>query len=354
MKKTLPRSRTARPPRPAPRRPRWRWPLAGALALTAAAAAFALLHTANEPWPAKAPEVPEVWVPGGEFLMGDDEFADAPPVHKVAVDGFWMDRTEVTNEQFAWFVKQTGYRTVAERQPDQAEFPDADPERLVPGAGVFDPTGCPPAQDCPTCGLWWKYAPGACWRHPEGPGSDLAGREKHPVVHIAWEDAVGYANWAGKRLPTEAEWERAARGGVDGRRYYWGDELLPGGRWMANVWQGTFPVEDRAEDGHHGTAPVGSYPANGYGLHDMAGNVWEWCADWYRPDYYAVSPARNPQGPDDSIDPDGRGEPKRVQRGGSFLCSDNYCVRYRAGARGQGEPRTGLAHTGFRCVRSSR
>ena len=346
MKKTLHRS--------TPAAPRWRWVVTSVMALTLAAAAFALFHVSNEPWPPKAPEVPEVWIPGGEFLMGDDEFADARPVHKVAVDGFWMDRTEVTNEQFAWFVKQTGYRTVAERQPSRAEFPDADPARLVPGAGVFDPTGCPPAQECPTCALWWKYLPGASWRHPEGPGSDLKGRVKHPVVHVAWEDAVAYANWAGKRLPTEAEWERAARGGADGQRYYWGDELRPGGKWMANIWQGTFPVEDRGEDGHHGTAPVGSYPPNGYGLHDMAGNVWEWCADWYRPDYYAVSPAHNPQGPADSIDPDDRGEPKRVQRGGSFLCSDNYCVRYRAGARGQGEPRTGLSHTGFRCVRTAR
>jgi formylglycine-generating enzyme required for sulfatase activity len=225
---------------------------------------------------------------------------------------------------------------------------------MVPGAMVFDPSGCPPAQQCLSCYDWWTYLPGACWRHPEGPGSDLKGRERHPVVHIAWEDAAAYAKWAGKRLPTEAEWERAARGGVGGRRYYWGDELLPGGQWMANVWQGTFPVEDRAEDGHHGTAPVGSYPPNGYGLYDMAGNVWEWCADWYRPDYYAASPAHDPPGPADSFDPDAPGEPRRVQRGGSFLCSDNYCVRYRAGARGKGDPATGLAHTGFRCVRGAR
>jgi formylglycine-generating enzyme required for sulfatase activity len=263
-----------------------------------------------------------------------------------------MDRTAVTNEQFSWFVKQTGYVTVAERQPEAADLPGVPAERRVPGAGVFRPPAGKSVDQCAGCGEWWAFVPGACWKHPEGPGSDLAGREKHPVVHIAWDDAVAYAKWAGKRLPTEAEWELAARGGLDRKRYAWGDELKPGGKWMANIWQGRFPGENTCEDGFYGTAPVRSFPANGYGLYDMSGNVWQWCADWYRPDYYAASPDRNPPGPESSVDPDGRGEPKRVQRGGSFLCSDNYCRRYRVGARGQGEPKTGLSHTGFRCVRA--
>ncbi|HEY7156856.1 MAG TPA: formylglycine-generating enzyme family protein [Gemmataceae bacterium] len=333
------------------RNPRLLLVLTGLLLLTAAA--FAVL---NMPTSSSAPTMKEVWIPGGEFTMGSEAFDDARPPHKVYVDGFWMDESEVTNEQFAWFVKQTGYVTIAERTPRPEDFPNVPrenlPARMVAGSPVFTPAKCPPGQVCLTCDNWWEYREGANWRHPEGPGSDLRGREKHPVVHIAWEDAMAYARWAGKRLPTEAEWERAARGGLEGKRYYWGDELRPDGKWMANIWQGQFPLENRADDGFPGAAPVKSFPPNPFGLHDMSGNVWEWCADWYRPDYYAVSPKDNPQGPDSSIDPDGRGEPKRVQRGGSFLCSDNYCVRYRAGARGQGEPKTGLSHTGFRCVRS--
>jgi formylglycine-generating enzyme len=330
--------------------------LVGLLVLTLlAAAAFALLNVPAEPPPAP---MKEVWIPGGEFTMGDEEFDDAKPLHKVHVDGFWMDETEVTNERFAEFVRQTGYGTIAERTPRREDFPawvqkDLQ-EPLVAGSPVFNPARCPLGRVCLSCNDWWEYRPGANWRHPEGPGSDLRGREKHPVVHVAWEDAAAYARWAGKRLPTESEWERAARGGLEGKRYYWGDELRPNGKWMANIWQGVFPVENRADDGFAGTAPVKSFPPNAYGLYDMAGNVWEWCADWYRPDYYAESPKNNPQGPESSVDPDGRGEPKRVQRGGSFLCSDSYCVRYRAGARGQGEPKTGLSHTGFRCVRSAR
>jgi sulfatase modifying factor 1 len=315
--------------------------LVGLLALGAmAAAAFVLLNVAAGPPPEP---MKEVWIPAGEFTMGNESFADARPLHKVHVDGFWMDETEVTNEQFAEFVKQTGYRTMAERVIDG----------IPAGAGVFDGTKCPIGEACRDCRNWWDYRAGANWQHPEGPDSDLRGREKHPVVHVAWEDAIAYARWAGKRLPTEAEWERAARGGLEGKPFYWGDELLPDGRWMANIWQGKFPREDRGEDGFVGTAPVKSFPPNAFGLYDMAGNVWEWCADWYRPDYYSFSPKNNPQGPESSIDPDGRDEPKRVQRGGSFLCSDGFCARYRAGARGQGEPKTGLSHTGFRCVRSA-
>jgi formylglycine-generating enzyme required for sulfatase activity len=307
------------------------------------------LNKAEPPGPA-----PEgmVWVPGGQFWMGDDFFEDAKPRHLVYVDGFWMDRTAVTNEQFARFVEATGYRTVAEQPPDPQRFPDLTPERRVPGAGVFrPPPGKKSAKECRSCLDWWQFVPGACWKHPAGPGSSIEGKEQHPVVQICWDDAVQYALWAGKRLPTEAEWEFAARGGLDRKAYCWGDELRPGGRWQANVWQGTFPGEDTGADGFRGTAPVGSFPANGYGLYDMAGNVWQWCSDWYQADYYRLSPSRNPQGPAFSIDPDGAGEPKRVQRGGSFLCSEDYCVRYRVGGRGQGAVDTGLSHTGFRCVR---
>ncbi|HWG47931.1 MAG TPA: formylglycine-generating enzyme family protein [Gemmataceae bacterium] len=321
--------------------------------LCVAGGAFALLTVSADSQPAP---MKEVWIPAGEFTMGDEDATDARPLHRVYVDGFWMDETEVTNEQFAWFVKQTNYVTIAERTPRREDFPaelrDQLPEQLVAGSPVFNPRQCPPGKACVDCANWWEYRKGANWRHPEGPDSHLRGREKHPVVHIAWDDAQAYARWAGKRLPTEAEWERAARGGLESKRYYWGDELCPDGRWMTNIWQGEFPSDNRAEDGFTGTSPAKSFPANAFGLHDMVGNVWEWCADWYRSDYYTVSPKRNPQGPESSIDPDGRGEPKRVQRGGSFLCSDNYCLRYRAGARGQGATDTGLSHTGFRCVRS--
>jgi sulfatase modifying factor 1 len=294
-----------------------------------------------------------LWIPGGEFWMGTDDpsFADAQPVHRVRIDGFWLDRTEVTNAQFARFVEETGYRTLAEVPPDPAQFPDAPPELLVPGSIVFTPPTEAVSLDNHL--VWWRYVPGACWRHPEGSDSDIADRQDHPVVHVAWEDAVAYARWAGKRLPTEAEWERAARGGLERREYVWGDALTPGGRWRANIWQGRFPIENTADDGFRSTAPVGSYPANGYGLSDMAGNVWEWCADWYRPDYYQRSPRDNPPGPADSHDPLEPGLAKRVQRGGSFLCSDLYCSRYKPGPRGKGEVGSGASHTGFRLARSA-
>jgi sulfatase modifying factor 1 len=301
------------------------------------------------------PSAPEgmIWIPGGEFRMGDADpmFPDAQPVHKVYVDGFWMDRTEVTNAQFARFVEATGYVTVAEQQPNPKEFPDVPPEKLVPGSIVFTPPDKQVPLDQPLS--WWRYVPGASWRHPEGPDSNLDGRESHPVVHVCWHDAQAYAKWAGKRLPTEAEWECAARGGLEQKRYCWGDELLPAGTWQANIWQGDFPRANTKEDGFERTAPVASFPPNGYGLFDMSGNVWEWCADWYRPDYYANSSARNPAGPESSYDPSEPHLPKRVQRGGSFLCSDTYCVRYRPGPRGKGEPGSAASHIGFRCVRSA-
>jgi formylglycine-generating enzyme len=301
-------------------------------------------------------EPPEgmVWIPGGEFTMGSTEFDDAQPVHRVRVDGFWMDATELTNEQFAKFVEATGYKTVAERVPDPEDFPDQPPDKLVPFSGVFvPPLKCSP-DECKHCEKWWKAVPGASWRHPTGPGSDIKGKEKHPVVHVCFFDAVAYCDWAGKRLPTEAEWEFAARGGLEKKPFYWGDELKPGGKWVANVWQGAFPCEDSAEDGFKGIAPVASYPPNAYGLYDVAGNVWEWCSDWYVPGY-VVNRGEvrvNPTGPRFSIDTHGRNEFKRVQRGGSYLCSDVYCMRYRAGGRMQGEQNTGLCHTGFRCVKS--
>jgi formylglycine-generating enzyme required for sulfatase activity len=313
--------------------------------------------------PGPAPEG-MVWIPGGEFSMGSDDptaslcggkdaMPDARPIHRVYVEGFWMDKTEVTNAQFEAFVKATGYVTIAEKTPRAEDFPGAPPENLVAGSIVFSPPDAP----VPLTNhlQWWAYAKGANWRHPDGAGSDLHGRENHPVVHVAYPDAMSYAMWAHKRLPTEAEWEFAARGGLSGQLYAWGDDLKPGGKWAANIYEGKFPVNDTGEDGFKGIAPVAQYPPNGYGLHDMAGNVWEWCSDWYRPDTYErharVTVARNPLGPDDSFDPSEPGTKKRIHRGGSYLCTDQYCTRYMVGTRGKGEVDTGTNHLGFRCVR---
>jgi formylglycine-generating enzyme len=316
----------------------------------------------NAPCPSPAGMV---WIPGGEFSMGcadprdlphggHDTMADARPIHSVFVDAFWMDHFEVTNDQFASFVRATGYVTVAERTPTAAEFPGAPAEKLVAGSVVFTPPPRPVSLD--NHYRWWDYVNGASWRHPLGSGSTIDGRGNYPVVHVAYEDAEAYARWAGKRLPTEAEWEFAARGGIAGQPYSWGDEFRPGGRWMANIWQGRFPLTNTAEDGFAGIAPVGQFPPNGYGLHDMAGNVWEWCSDWYRADAYPVASAdgvaRNPQGPPDSLDPAEPGQPKRVHRGGSFLCTEEYCTRYMIGTRGKGEVSTGSNHLGFRCIKA--
>jgi formylglycine-generating enzyme required for sulfatase activity len=291
------------------------------------------------------------WIPGGRFWMGADDPSslDASPVHEVAVDGFWMDRTEVTNRQFARFVAETAYVTVAERAPDAKDYPDVPGERLVPGSLVFTPPAGRVSLENPLA--WWRYVPGANWRHPEGPDSSIAGNDDHPVVHVCWEDAQAYARWAGKRLPTEAEWELAARGGKARNRYVWGDEPRPEGRWQANTWQGHFPDRNSSDDGFLLTAPVASFPPNGYGLFDMSGNVWEWCDDWYRPGY-TVSEHINPRGPASSFDPSEPGVAKRVQRGGSFLCNDEYCTGYLPGVRGRGAPDSAGSNIGFRCVLS--
>jgi formylglycine-generating enzyme required for sulfatase activity len=306
-----------------------------------------------------------VWIPGGEFSMGAADppdmssvemsaTTDSRPIHRVYVDGFWMDATEVTNDAFRQFVETTGYVTVAERTPRAEDFPGAPPENLVPGSVVFSP----PDHAVPLNDhfQWWSYRNGANWRHPEGPSSSIKDRGRYPVVHIAYEDALAFAAWAGKRLPTEAEWEFAARGGLSGQVYAWGNEFKPGGRWMANSHQGHFPDQDAGEDGFTGIGPVAHFPPNAYGLHDVAGNVWEWVSDWYKPDYYAEleaagGVARNPQGPSSSFDPAEPGVQKRVHRGGSFLCTDQYCSRYMVGTRGKGEPSTGTNHLGFRLVK---
>lgn len=288
-------------------------------------------------------------IPGGTFKMGTDEYEDCKPVHSVTLKSFLMDEHEVTNAQFEKFVKATGYKTIAERPLNPKDYPGVAKEKLVPGSAVFTPTEKPVSLEDPY--QWWVYLPGANWRHPRGPSSSIAGKEKEPVVQICYADASAYAKWAGKRLPTEAEWEFAARAGRPATKYYWGSELKPGGKWVANIYQGNFPDHNTKEDGFSGVAPVKSFPANPYGLYDMDGNVWEWCSDLYRPDYYKSSPANNPKGPADSLDPDEPGLEKHVQRGGSFICSDQYCIRYKAGSRGKGETSSAGNNLGFRCVK---
>jgi formylglycine-generating enzyme len=298
-----------------------------------------------------------VWVPEGTFLMGSADFyPEERPVHRVSVGGFWMDEHVITVVEYRRFVRETGYLTVAERVPDPAHYPGAPPEVLVPGSLVFTQPDGPVDLGDPR--NWWSWVPGAQWRHPEGPGSTVDGRDRHPVTHVAHEDAAAFAAWAGKALPSEAEWERAARGGIDGAIYCWGDDLCPQGRVMANTWQGRFPWENLAAGGYRGTAPVKRFPPNGYGLFEMTGNVWEWTSDFFTPRHRDNSPAccvphdprvETPEHSYDRAQP-GAHIPRRVVKGGSFLCAPDYCLRYRPAARQGQAIETSSVHIGFRCV----
>jgi formylglycine-generating enzyme required for sulfatase activity len=306
-----------------------------------------------------------IWIKGGTFMMGADNkqaAEDEYPKHKVTISGFWIDATELTNAEFAKFVKATGYITTAERKPDWNELkkqvppgtPKPDDSLLVAASLVFhSPAHAVSLNDY---AQWWVWQKGANWKHPHGPGSTIKGKDNYPVVHVSWYDAVAYCKWAGKRLPTEAEWEWAARGGLQNKVYPWGNEGVDEGKPKANTWQGTFPVKNTLRDKYYYTAPVGSFSPNGYGLYDMAGNVWEWCADYYNNTYYATinKPAgvNNPKGPATSYDPDEPYAKKRVIRGGSFLCNDSYCSGYRVARRMKSTEDSGMEHVGFRCVQN--
>lgn len=318
----------------------------------------------NQPGP--PPEKNLVWIPGGWFWMGSNDAAhpDSTPTHKVYVDGLWMGKYEVTNAEWADFVKDTGYLTVAERKPDVSQLP-ADAKKEVkdamkkqqPFSIVFTKPDGPVF--LANHMQWWRMVEGADWKHPLGPDSNLEGKDNHPAVQVCYLDCEAYVKWKNYkhrqkgwlwRLPTEAEWEFAARGALHRTKFTWGDELQPDGKWLANIWQGKFPSENTQGDGYEHTAPVGSFPANGFGLHDMAGNVWEWCSDYYMTNYYANSPERNPGGPVMGFDPREPGLAKKVQRGGSFLCDASYCERYLTYARGKGEINSAQDHCGFRIV----
>ncbi|HKQ24897.1 MAG TPA: formylglycine-generating enzyme family protein [Burkholderiales bacterium] len=297
-----------------------------------------------------------IWIPGGSFTMGsNDHYPEEAPAHKVTVGAFWMDAHTVTNREFKKFVDETGYVTLAERPANPDDYPGAKPEMLVPSSVMFKKSSGP--VDLSNHYNWWIYVAGADWKHPRGPASSLQGLWSHPVVHVAFEDAEAYAKWAGKDLPTEAEWEFAARGGLEGAEFSWGDEYMPGGKPRANNWQGEFPWQNLLEDGYEWTAPVGSFPANGYGLHDMAGNVWQWTTDWYQDHGKIKSPCctmENPRGAEReaSLDPRTPGIqiPRKVMKGGSYLCAPNYCRRYRPAARMAQTIDTSTCHLGFRCI----
>ena len=298
------------------------------------------------------------FVPGGTFRMGSDRhYPEEAPVHEVTVDGFWIDRTPVTNADFHKFVRATGYVTFAELRPEAADYPGAKPEMLRAGSLVFTPPNHP--VDLSRWDQWWQFKFGANWRRPYGPRSTITGLSNHPVVHIAYRDAEAYAKWAGKELPSEAEWEFAARGGLDGCEFAWGDEFAPGGDHLANTWQGNFPHENRAADGYERTSPVTAFPANGYGVYDMIGNVWEWTGEWYTPQHQANALKAccipiNPRGACekasyDPCQPEIR-IPRKVLKGGSHLCAPSYCLRYRPAARQPEAIDTSTSHIGFRCV----
>lgn len=308
--------------------------------------------------PGTTPYAGMVWIPGGGYRMGSDRhYPEEAPAHPVEVDGFWMDASPVTNLQFQAFVEATGHVTFCEFPPNAADYPGADPALLVAASVVF----VPPAHrvDLHDHYQWWQFVPGASWRHPQGPGSSIEGRDAHPVVHVAYADIEAYASWAGKRIATEAEWEWAARGAGGDTEYAWGDELAPGGTHLANTWQGEFPWQNLALDGHIGTSPVGAFPANGYGLLDMIGNVWEWTCDWYSPRHpeaaaKACCIPSNPRGAEreasyDPAQPTIR-IPRKVMKGGSHLCAPNYCRRYRPAARMSQPVDTSTSHLGFRCI----
>ena len=326
-----------------------------------AGVAFAPTVPNTQPAPALAP-TGMVWIPGGEFSMGERRILPAwtwSECARLLIPGRSTEfmstdfSTDVSNVQFAEFVKATGYVTVAEKTPTQAKFPGVPRENLYAGGVVFTPPnhGVPLKDQF----QWWSYVKGANWRHASGPNSSIKGKKVYPVVQIADADAQAYARWAHKRLPTEADWEFSARGGLAGKPYVWGERFKPKGKWMANTFQGHFPDQDSGADGFAGSSPVGKFAPNGYGLYDMVGNVWQWTSDWYRPDYYAElgklgGVARNPQGPESPFDPAEPNERKKVHRGGSFLCTDQYCSRYMVGTRGKGEVSSGTNHLGFRCV----
>ena len=319
----------------------------------------------NRPLRATAAPVGMRRIPAGSFMMGSDRhYPEEAPAHRVRVSAFEIDETTVTNRQFAAFVAAIGYVTVAERPLDPAAYPGAAAADLVPGSLVFRMTAGP--VDTRDYRNWWHWTSGACWRHPDGPGSSVKGRKDHPVVQVAFEDAEAYAAWAGKALPTEAEWEFAARGGLEGAEFAWGDELAPRGRHVANTWQGAFPWQNLLADGHAGTCPVKSFPPNGYGLYEVCGNVWEWTTDWFaakhtpaekgeNPDKPGCCVAENPRGPgkEGSYDPaqPAMTIPRKVVKGGSFLCAPSYCRRYRPAARHAQMIDTGTSHIGFRCIR---
>jgi sulfatase modifying factor 1 len=355
---------SSRPTNVSPRSDKTKWPLALlGIFLGSAVTILGWQSPSNSQQPAPGEAPPGmVWIPGGEFLMGTNSnlgWPDEKPAHPVKVDGFWMDATEVTNAEFEKFVKETGYVTTSQKAPTLEEImrqvppgtPPPSEDTLVAASMVFTP----PAGDVPLDNFsqWWQLVPGADWKHPEGPESSIKGRENHPVVHISWYDAEAYAKWAGKRLPTEAEWEFAARGGLEGKDFTWGDTPPSKDSIKANIWHGKFPSENTKVDGFEATSPVKTFPPNGYGLYDMAGNVWEWCSDWYDRGLHArpeQKNATNPQGPEETLDPLQPFAQLRVQKGGSFLCHESYCLRYRPSARHGGAPDTGMSHTGFRCV----